>query len=283
MHHELPPGGLSLRAPDLRPFLEEDVGSGDVTSQVFLPEGEGKAVITCESDSVVAGLEEAVGIFSIMGVKCQTFVKDGDRVRKGSVVMKAKGDLRALMTCERTALNFLMRMSGIAEMTYQVCRKVHEKDPDLMIAGTRKTTPGFRYFEKKAIALGGGWPHRMGLWDMAMVKDNHIAAAGGIDNIIAKMKDVPKDIKVEIEVLDRDEGIKAAKAGADVVMADHFPPEECRKLREDIRKINPEILVEASGNITSENVADYAGCADIVSLGELTHSVKATHFSMDIE
>ncbi len=272
-----------MRAPDLRPFLEEDVGSGDITSQTFLPDRDGRAVITCESDSVVAGLDEAATVFSIMGVKCRMFAKDGDRVKKGTAVMEASGSLKALMTCERTALNFLMRMSGIAEMTHAVCEKVHAKDPDLKIAGSRKTTPGFRYFEKKAIALGGGWPHRMGLYDMVMVKDNHIAAAGGIDAICASVKDVPEGIPVEIEVLDHEEGIKAAESGADIVMGDHFSPSDIKRLREDLRKINPDILVEASGNITPETAADYAGCADIVSIGALTHSVKATHFSMDVE
>ena len=200
-----------MRAPDLRPFLEEDVGSGDLTSQIFLPDRDGKAVITCESDSTVAGIDEAVTVFSIMGVKCQTFVEDGDRVKKGTVVIEASGPLRSLMTCERTALNFLMRMSGIAEMTRSISEKIHALDPDLRVAGSRKTTPGFRYFEKKAIALGGGWPHRMGLYDMVMVKDNHIAAAGGMDAIAAKIKDVPEGVPVEIEALAHPEGIKAEK------------------------------------------------------------------------
>ncbi|AGI47202.1 nicotinate-nucleotide pyrophosphorylase [Thermoplasmatales archaeon BRNA1] len=272
-----------MRAPDLRPFLEEDVGTGDVTSETFLPDRDGKAVITCEEDSVVAGLDEAVTIFSIMGVSCETFVKDGDRVAAGTKVLEASGPLRSLMTCERTALNFLMRMSGIAEATWSISKRVHEKDPDLRIAGSRKTTPGFRYFEKKAIALGGGWPHRMGLYDMAMVKDNHIAAAGGIDAIAEKMKDVPKGIPVEIEVLDIEEGIKAAKAGASIVMGDHMSPADVRTMREKLREINPRIFVEASGNITAETAADFAGCADIVSLGALTHSARSTHFSMDVE
>ncbi|MCQ2085759.1 MAG: nicotinate-nucleotide diphosphorylase (carboxylating), partial [archaeon] len=150
-------------------------------------------------------------------------------------------------------------------------------------AATRKTTPGFRYFEKKAVALGGGWTHRFGLYDMAMVKDNHIAAAGGIENIAELMKNVPDGLKVEIEVLDIEQGIKAAKAGADIVMGDHFSPEDVKKMRDLLREINPDSLVEASGNITSETAIRFANCADIVSLGELTHSVKSTHFSMDIE
>ena len=118
---------------------------------------------------------------------------------------------------------------------------------------------------------------------MAMVKDNHIAACGGIDAVLARMKDVPKGIPVEIEVLDLEEGLKAAGSGAAIIMADHFPPEECRKLREAVHRIDPNIKIEASGNITADTAADYAGCADIVSIGALTHSPKATHFSMDIE
>lgn len=116
-----------------------------------------------------------------------------------------------------------------------------------------------------------------------MIKDNHIAAVGGLDKIVERMKDVPDDIKIEIEALDRNEGIEAAKAGADIIMADHFKPADARALRDAVKAIDPEILLEVSGNITSDNVTDYAGCADIVSLGELTHSPKAVHFSMDID
>lgn len=272
-----------MKVPDIRPFLEEDLGSGDITSDVFLPDREGRAVIAVEQDAVVAGLDEAVTVFSILGVKSEEKVKDGDFVPAGTVILEIKGPLKALMTCERTALNFLMRMSGIATLTYGICKKIHEIDPDIRIAATRKTTPGFRYFEKKAVALGGGWPHRFGLYDMVMVKDNHIAAVGGLKGISEKIKNVPDGIKIEIEVLDLEEGIVAAKSGADIIMADHFNPADTKKLRETIRTINPSILIEASGNITSENVIEYAGCADIVSLGELTHSPKAVHYSMDID
>lgn len=271
-----------MNAPDLRPFLEEDLGAGDLTCRIFLPEKDADAVITCEKDACISGIEEAVGIFSLLGIDVEPLFEDGDCVEAGTVVIRAHGDMRALMSAERTALNFLMRMSGITDMTHRLVTAMDAVSPGTRIAATRKTTPGFRYFEKKAVALGGGWPHRMGLYDMVMVKDNHIAAAGGMVEIAKKMADVPPGVKVEIEVLDRDEGIAAAKAGADIVMADHFPPEEVKRLREDLRKINPDILVEASGNITSETALSFAGCADIVSLGELTHSVKAVHFSMDI-
>ena len=271
-----------MRAPDLRPYLEEDVGEGDVTSRVFLPELDAEAVITCEQDSVVAGLEEAAAIFAILDAKAVPLVRDGDRVKAGTEVMRITGSMRSLMTAERTALNFMMRMSGIATLTRTLQDKVDAVAPGTRVAATRKTTPGFRYFEKKAVALGGGWTHRWGLDDMVMVKDNHIAAAGGMEAIAERMKDVPPGIRVEIEVLDLEEGKAAARAGADIVMGDHFSPADVKALREELRKINPDILVEASGNITSANVADYAGCADIVSLGELTHSPRAVHFSMDV-
>lgn len=271
-----------MNAPDLRPFLEEDLGDGDVTCRIFLPKKDAKAIITCEQDACIAGIEEAAGIFALLGVRTEAVCRDGDTVEAGTVVMRAEGDMGALMSAERTALNFLMRMSGISDETHRLATAMDSLSSGTRIAATRKTTPGFRYFEKKAVAIGGGWTHRWGLYDMVMVKDNHIAAAGGIDAIAERMKDVPPGIKVEIEVLDHDEGVAAAKAGADIVMADHFPPEEVRRLRDDLRRINPDILVEASGNITAETALDFAGCADIVSLGELTHSVRAVHFSMDI-
>ena len=265
---------------DLSAYLGADVGRSDLTTELTVPDTEGSAYITVEEDCVVAGMEEAETIFRLVGAKAKCLVRDGDRVKAGTRVMDISGPLRGLITAERTALNFLMHMSGVATVTSEAVEAV---DGKVIIAATRKTTPGFGDFQKKAVALGGGDPHRYALDSMIMVKDNHIAAAGGMDAIAAKIKDVPEGVPVEIEVLDHDEGIKAAKCGADIVMGDHFSPEEVKRLREDLRKINPDILVEASGNITPETAIEYAGCADIVSLGALTHSVKSTHFSMDVE
>lgn len=268
---------------DLKRFLEEDVGSGDVTVRTFIPDHDGTAVIICEEDAVVSGLEEAKGIFSLMGTEAIPLIQDGDRVPGGTDVMKLAGPMGSMLTCERTALNFLMRMSGISTATAHIVDMVRTEDPHMKIAGTRKTTPGFRQYEKKAIALGGGWPHRMGLYDMSMVKDNHIVACGGLKNILEKAGKLPKGIPLEVEVTDFDEGIAAAESGVGIIMADHFTPADTKRLREAVRNINPEILIEASGNITSENVFDYVGCADIVSLGSLTHSARSVHFSMDLE
>ncbi|MDR2698874.1 MAG: carboxylating nicotinate-nucleotide diphosphorylase [Candidatus Methanoplasma sp.] len=268
---------------DLGRFLEEDMGSGDVTTETFVPDILGRARIICEEDAVVAGMEEAAEIFGLLGVTSERLAADGERVRKGTEVMILKGPLRGILTGERTALNFMMRMSGIATATDSVVRAVREKDPLMMIAGTRKTTPGFRSFEKKSIALGGGWRHRDGLYDMIMVKDNHILACGGVGNALDRIRGAPEGMKVEIEVENIEDGVLAAKAGADIIMADHMSPSETRILRERARSINGNVLIEASGNITEENAADYAGCADIVSLGSLTHSSKAVHFSLDLE
>jgi nicotinate-nucleotide pyrophosphorylase (carboxylating) len=268
---------------DLRPFLEEDVGSGDITTDTLVPDVHGKAYIICEEDAVIAGLDEAADIFRLLGVSPRLLASDGERVEKNSRVMIVEGPIRGILTGERTALNFLMRMSGIATETNLIVRMVREKDPDLKIAATRKTTPGFRAFEKKAVLLGGGWPHRSGLYDMVMIKDNHILACGGIANALKKIGDIPSGIKVEIEVENIEEGIMAAKAGADIIMADHMSPLETNELRKKARSIKKDVLIEASGNITKENIVDFAGCADIVSLGSLTHSSKAIHFSLDIE
>jgi nicotinate-nucleotide pyrophosphorylase (carboxylating) len=268
---------------NLKPFLEEDIGSGDITTDTLVPDISGKAFIICEEAAVVAGLEEAAEIFRLLGVNTKCLVTDGQRIWKDTKVMALEGPLRKILTGERVALNFLMRMSGIATETAAAIRIVSEKDPNLQIAGTRKTTPGFRYFEKKAIAIGGGRPHRFGLFDMVLIKDNHILACGGIENALRMIDRIPSDIQKEIEVTTVEDGILAAKLGADIIMADHMSPADTKELRDKAKAIRKEILIEASGNVTKENVIEYAGCADFVSLGSLTHSSKAVHFSMDIE
>ena len=267
---------------DLRPFLDEDVGSGDITTEGLVPDVHGRAAIICEEEAVVAGLEEAAELFRLLGVSSKLLVKDGEVIAKGSEVMTVEGPLRGILTGERTALNFLMRMSGIATETRSIVNMIREKDEHMTVAGTRKTTPGFRAFEKKAIVLGGGWPHRSGLFDMVLIKDNHIAACGGVSKALELIRNIPDGVRVEVEVANIDDGIIAAKMGADIIMADHMSPSETKALRDAVRRIDRNILIEVSGNITKENVMEYAGCADLISLGSLTHSSKAVHFSLDI-
>ncbi|UAL07871.1 MAG: carboxylating nicotinate-nucleotide diphosphorylase [Candidatus Methanogranum gryphiswaldense] len=268
---------------DIKRFLEEDVGSGDITTEMFVPDRTGTASILCEEEAVIAGLEEAREVFEALGAECQLISRDGDTVTKNTVVMSIYGPLRAITTGERVALNILMRMSGIATKTARITNIIRTKDPHLMIAATRKTTPGFRYYEKKAVELGGGWPHRMGLYDMIMIKDNHIAACGNIENAMKKLKNIDPTVKVDVEVVSLEQGKIVAGYAVDIIMADHMSPEDTRSLKQYVNMISPKTKIEASGNITEDNVLSYAGCADIVSMGSLTHSVKAIDFSLDID
>ena len=265
---------------DLKRFLEEDIGSGDITTELFVSDIQGNAEILCEEDAVVAGLEEAVQIFDMLGTKMELLVKDGSKVKKGTKVAKISGPVKGMLTAERTALNIIMRMSGIATATRNIldsCKTVNE---NIVIAGTRKTTPGFRKFEKRAIVLGGGHPHRFGLYDMILIKDNHIQSAGGV----AKAMDIAKNTsgRIEIEVENIDDAVIAAEEGADIIMIDNSSMKETKTMYDKIKSINPEIIVEISGGITEKTAKKYALCADIISIGALTHSVKAVHFSLDL-
>lgn len=264
----------------LERFLEEDIGPGDVTTAVLVPDVNGRAEITCESDAVVAGLEEAAAIFDSRNVVCEHHVRDGTRVKKGAVVMTVAGKLKDIITLERVALNFMMRMSGIATATNGVlteCRKVSGK---IRIAGTRKTTPGFREYEKKAVTLGGGESHRKGLYDMILVKDNHIKAAGGMRNVADIIRAGSFGKRIEIEAENMDDALIAAEV-ADVIMIDNRTPAEAKRIAAAVRKVSG-AEIEVSGNITKDNAADYAGFADVISMGSLTHSVKAIHFSLNV-
>ncbi len=268
---------------DFDRFLAEDIGSGDITTATFVPDIDGSAAITCEDDAVVSGLEEATVIFSKLGVKAEQLVDDGTRVCAGTQIMKLIGPLRGITTAERTALNMMMRMSGISTAVYDATMLCRKHDANVKIAGTRKTTPGFRKYEKKAIVLGGGDPHRFGLDDLVLVKDNHIQALGGIEAVMEKTLDLPYNMGVEVEVETLHDAEVAAKCGADIIMMDNRTPEEAAEIYRLVKSINPDIMVEASGRITIDNVADYASVADRISMGSITHSVKAIHFSLAVE
>ncbi|MCL1984423.1 MAG: carboxylating nicotinate-nucleotide diphosphorylase [Methanomassiliicoccaceae archaeon] len=262
-------------------FLDEDIGYGDITTELLVPDADGKAEVTCESDAVIAGLEEAVTIFESRGVRCIPFTMDGERVKKGTVVLAVSGPLRMIITAERTALNFMIRMSGIATETNEIVTRCRRINKNIRISGTRKTTPGFRYFEKKAIVLGGGDPHRYGLDEMILVKDNHIRAAGGMNNVIGLLRTAAPEKKVEIEVENIEDALTAAEY-ADIVMIDNADPAKAKAIADAVRVIG-DIVIEVSGNITKDNAASYADIADVISMGSLTHSVRAVHFSLNIE
>lgn len=267
---------------DIERFLHEDVGRGDITADLVVPEISGRASIICEKDAVVSGIEEACLIFSMMGADASEVVSDGDKVKAGDRVISIAGPVRDIITAERTALNFLMRMSGISTVTAKAMELLGE-DSGTKVCGTRKTTPGFRKYEKKAIRLGGGAEHRFGLYDMILIKDNHIKACGSVRTAMTEAMKTQFHVKVEIEVSNIEDAVTAAEMGADIIMADNMKPKEVKKLRDAVRKVSSDILVEASGDITLDNIADFAGCADLVSMGSLTHSVVSIPFSLDLD
>lgn len=265
---------------DIDRFLAEDIGSGDVTSRILLHDGPGCATIVCEEDAVVAGLEEAVDIFGRMGTVAVNLVEDGAIVTPGTEVLRITGPVRNMITAERTALNMMMRMSGIATAVHAATKLCRAHSESVMISGTRKTTPGFRNYEKKAIGLGGGEPHRLGLYDMILVKDNHISALGGLGKVMERISRECPDVKVEVEVENAHDATVAAEYGVDMIMLDNRTPEEASDLYALIKSIDRNIIVEVSGRITMDNVERYARCADRISMGCITHSVRSVHFSM---
>lgn len=260
-------------------FLELDVGKCDITTELTVPDTDGTAYITVESDAVVAGLEEAADVFALVGADATALFKDGDRVRAGSRVMSVVGPMAGMITAERTALNILMFMSGVATATAEA---VEAADGRIVVAATRKTVPGFGALQKKAVAVAGGDPHRADLGSMILIKDNHIRACGSVRNAMERVSGATFSLKVEVEVDNVQDAVIAAEMGADMIMADNTSPELTGEIRDAVKAVNERILVEASGNITAETLPEYIGKADIVSMGCLTHSAPAVQFSMDI-
>lgn len=263
-------------------YLEEDVGFGDITSDLLVRDEVGSARIQSNEDCVLAGLEEAIEIFNLLGISTFPMARDGDEISKGEHILVLDGPLKKILLGERLALNFLMRMSGIATATRKidkVCKKVNK---DVRIAATRKTTPGFRFFEKKAVILGGGDPHRFRLDDAIMIKDNHLKVVGSITQAVTMAKKASFSKKIEVEVEAVEHALEAAKAGADIVMMDNMPPEKVELAYLAVKKLNENVLVEVSGGITPENAPEFAKNADIISMGWITHSARATQFSLDI-
>ena len=274
----------SRMRPKIHEFLKEDIGPGDITSELVVPaDAKAKGKLIAKGKGVVAGIEEAAQAFAELGCAVSAKVRDGSPVEKGEVVLEVRGPARAILAGERLALNFVMRMSGIATLTHELVLKCRKVNPGVRIAATRKTTPGFREYEKKAVMLGGGDPHRMGLYDAVLIKDNHIRIAGGVQEALRRAKRGSFTKKIEVEVENRKDAITAAEMGADIIMLDNFKPEEVRTLAKELKRIHPDVVLEASGGIRPEDVEAYAQGADIVSLGWLTHSVKSLDFSMEIE
>lgn len=265
-------------------FLQEDVGAGDITSDnIIRADMEAKAEIVCKSRfAIVCGLEEASMLFDICGCKSEILVKDGSKVLKGAVVMNVSGYARSILKAERTVLNIIMRMSGIATET----RRMVDLAKGVTILATRKTAPGLRYFDKKAVVLGGGATHRMRLDDMVLIKDNHLVLVSDLGKCIRlAKKNVGSSIKVECEVRTKEEALAAVAAEADTVMLDNFTPKQAQQTIRQIRRmgLRNKVKIELSGGINQNNIRQYSRTKpDFISLGYITHSSKTIDFSLEI-
>ena len=271
---------MKIRADELiRMALAEDVTGEDVsTNSVLKGPVRGEAELICKQDGVVAGLPVFARVFAILGgVEVEFCAEDGDRVHKGQRLARVRGDMRAILTGERTALNFLQRMSGIATYTANMVRLL--EGSGLRLADTRKTTPNMRIFEKYAVRMGGGGNHRFNLSDAVLLKDNHIGAAGGMKAaVLAAKVHAPFTMKIEAEAETLDEVREAVEAGADIVMLDNMSDED---MKAAVALVAGRALVEISGNVTAENAARLKGIgADIVSCGALTHSAPILDVSL---
>lgn len=272
---------MNIRADELiRSALAEDVTNEDVSTACILRERtEGQADLLCKQDGVIAGLPVFARVFALLDAKTKVtfFAKDGDRVCKGKKLAEVRGDMRAILTGERTALNYLQRMSGIATYTANVVKLL--EGSTLRLVDTRKTTPNMRLFEKYAVRVGGGGNHRYNLSDAVLLKDNHIGAAGGVKAAIAKAKAyAPFTAKIEVETETLDMVREAVEAGADIIMLDNMTHEQ---MKEAVAIIAHRAVVEISGNVTAENIAKLKDIgADIVSSGALTHSAPILDVSL---
>ncbi|HEX8722186.1 MAG TPA: carboxylating nicotinate-nucleotide diphosphorylase [Pyrinomonadaceae bacterium] len=267
-------------------FLNEDIGRGDITTQSTVMRSQSaKGRFIAKEAMVVCGLEAAEAVFSTLDSQQQieAFVADGDEVEAGKVIARTTGFADVLLAGERLALNLMQRLSGVATLTRSFVRAV--EGTGAQIVDTRKTTPGLRMLEKYAVTAGGGRNHRFGLDDGVLIKDNHIALAGGVATAVRRAREAVGHLhKVEVEVTRERELRDAVEAGADILLLDNQTPEEARRLVEVARGLKPGLLLESSGGITLENVRAYAEAGvDLISVGALTHSARAVDISFKIQ
>ncbi len=263
-------------------WLQEDVGFGDITTECTIPETErGVGILYTKEAGIVAGLPIAQLVFEVTdpSLVFEPKVKEGARVEKGQALAEVSGSVRSILTGERLALNLLQRLSGIATRTRQYVDAI--AGTKARVVDTRKTTPGLRQVEKYAVRVGGGHNHRYALYDAVMIKDNHIKGAGGIAQAVAATRAaIPHTMKIEVETESLEQVQEALAAGADIIMLDNMPLET---MREAVRLIDGRAVVEASGGVTLETIRAIAETGvDVISVGALTHSVKALDISLDL-
>lgn len=262
-------------------WLREDIGHHDVTNDV---PGETTGRLLAKENGVAAGIEAAAAVFEYLDVSTETPVADGESVAAGDTVLRTNGPARETLRAERVAVNLAGHASGVATKTQRAVDRAHEVDPSVRIAGTRKTTPGLRGIEKRAVVAGGGDTHRLDLSHMVMIKENQIAELG-LETAVETFRDrVSFATKIEVEAESADQARRAVEAGADIVLLDNFSAAETRGVVDSLRGViddtDRNVLIEASGGITVDIVADYAATGvDIISMGSLTHSADSLDYS----
>jgi nicotinate-nucleotide pyrophosphorylase (carboxylating) len=268
-------------------MLHEDIGFEDTTTRALIQPGlEIKARIVSNQEGVAAGVDVVSAILREFSLAVSVVKEDGEDLKIGDIVLEIKGDARSILTLERTVLNLLMRMSGIATVTSRMVQEARKTNPEIIVAGTRKTTPGLQFWEKEAVRLGGGDTHRYRLDDAVLIKDNHLALVGDVENAIKKARRYASFTKkIEIEVENLEDALKAVNAGAEIVMLDNMSIADIKLVLEalEVKKIRERVLIEASGGINLDNIAEYAETGvDVISSGYITHSAGVLDMSLEI-
>jgi nicotinate-nucleotide pyrophosphorylase (carboxylating) len=273
---------------DLTRMLNQDMGFEDITTRALIERDlEVKARITAKQEGVVAGAELLSALLREFGIITSNVKDDGVKLKAGDTVLEMEGEARAILTLERTILNLIMRMSGIATLTSQMVEKAREGNPDIIVAATRKTTPGLQFWEKEAVRVGGGDTHRYRLDDAVLIKDNHLTLVGDVKLAIRRAREYASFTKkIEVEVENTEDALRAAQAGADIIMLDNMQIDEIERALDALEEkdLRGNVLIEISGGVTPDNIAEYAETgADIISSGHLTHSVGVLDMSLEIK
>ena len=267
---------------ELLRFLAEDIGKEDISSKL-LPRKKINAKIISRQNGVIAGVKFAQDIFVLKGNKVTIIKKDASKIKTGQTILEITGPVYSILSCERTALNLLSRMCGIATQTSNLVEKIRKVNPRTKLYATRKTAPGLRFFDKEAVNIGGGEKHRMSLDKLVMLKDNHLAVSGSLSRLISKARKKYKIIEVEVE--NQEDALLAAVSGATIIMLDNFSTKEISKTIKNLKKakLRKRVKLEASGGINSKNIQSYAKSGvDMISVGEITNSVSGIDLTLEV-
>ncbi|TMI60122.1 carboxylating nicotinate-nucleotide diphosphorylase [Candidatus Bathyarchaeota archaeon] len=271
----------------LEKFLDEDIGQGDITTDALVDSKlRATGQVVCKERAVIAGLSESIILLKLLGCEGKSKFREGQEVPAGTIILEADGSGSSLLKVERVLLNMLSHMSGVATATAELVEIAKKNGSSARIACTRKTLPGLRYFEKRAVELGGGDTHRLRLDDAVLIKDNHLELAGSITESVRKAKaKVSFTKKIEVEATSPDQAVEAGLAGADIILLDNMTPQDVKKSLNllEAKKLRVHLLTEVSGGITRENLLSYVKTGvDVISVGSITHSAKAIDMSLEL-